>query len=341
MGLSFVSGINLYATVLTVGLGIHFDFISIPQYASELAILGHPYVLMAAGAAYVMEFFADKIPWVDNLWDSFHTFIRPVGAALVSMKTMGTIDPAAELSLGILCGGVAFLSHTTKASARFVVNHSPEPFSNIGLSLAEDVGVIAGSWAAFQHPEVMLGLTLFFVAAFMFLAPKSFRLIRVEALAVSSLFRKISGGSPDTPILLDDIPERFFREIQKDSGSEKTAFCIRCVSGKGAEPGKNRVGYLYMTKDRLSFITRKNFRVCKVSFDISDINDLKFYRKRLLDQVVFSYGKHKIYFHLFKDQQNRGQKISELLGAARGSVCQESSALIRNDGYNPWLSPDC
>ncbi len=147
MGLACVAGINLYATVLTLGIGIRFEFVHLPPDMNALSVLAHQYVPAAAGVAYIFEFFADKIPWADTLWDTFHTFIRPAGAAFLGMKAVTTADPAAELSIMLLCGWVAFFSHTSKASVRFVANHSPEPFSNIVLSVAEDIIFLSSAGA--------------------------------------------------------------------------------------------------------------------------------------------------------------------------------------------------
>ena len=316
LGLAFVAGINLYATVLTVGLGIQFGFIHPSAHLPTLSILSHPYVLTAAAIAYTMEFFADKIPWVDNLWDSFHTFIRPVGAALIGMKAVGTVDPGAELAILLLCGGMAFVSHSSKASIRLVANHSPEPFSNIALSLAEDVSVVGGSWVALQYPTVMLGADIIFVTVFLFFAPKVFRLFRLEMLAISALLSTMfspQDGSDDS-LLSDEVPDRFFEQMREDSsGENELLFCVRCASGKGACVERNCMGFLYLAGQNLFFITRKHFRIRKVAFHLSKISDLKFYRKRLLDRLSFGYEGGRTHFLLLKKRQNRGERLTEIL----------------------------
>jgi Domain of unknown function (DUF4126) len=184
MGLGFVAGIRLYATVLALGLAIRFNLLHLATVAEPLRVLGHPAVLIAAGLAYLAEFFADKIPWIDTVWDSFHTFIRPIGAAVLAATALGNINPALKLTLAILCGGVAFASHSSKAAARVAVNHSPEPFTNIGISLAEDVFAPFGVWLSLSHPVVVLSLVLAFLGAFVWMMPKVFRSIRLELAAV-------------------------------------------------------------------------------------------------------------------------------------------------------------
>src|ERR1700733_903904 len=146
MGLGFIAGIRLYATVLALGLAIRLEWLHLGAIGKPLEILAHPAVLIAAGLAYFVEFFADKIPWVDTLWDCFHTFIRPIGAAILAATVLGSVDPVLKLTLILLCGGVAFASHSSKAAVRLVVNHSPEPFTNIGMSLVEDALAPLGVW---------------------------------------------------------------------------------------------------------------------------------------------------------------------------------------------------
>ena len=190
MGLSFVAGVRLYATVLALGLAIRFDLLHLGTIGEPLRVLAHPAVLIAAGLAYLAEFFADKIPWVDSIWDSFHTFIRPVGAAVLAAAGLGDMNPVLKLTLIILCGGVAFASHSSKAAARLVVNHSPEPFTNIGASLAEDTFAPFGVWLSISHPLLVLGLVLAFLGGFVWVMPKVFRSIRARIVAVGEWLRR-------------------------------------------------------------------------------------------------------------------------------------------------------
>ncbi len=160
LGLSFLAGMRLYATVLALGLGIRYHLFHLPQALGGLEVLAHPTVLVVAGVAFVAEFVADKIPWFDSLWDSIHTFIRPIGAALLGAAALGQMDPPIRVALALLCGGVALTSHSSKAATRVVVNHSPEPFSNIALSLAGDVAAPAGVWVAMNHPLIALAVVI-------------------------------------------------------------------------------------------------------------------------------------------------------------------------------------
>src|SRR5215472_7186015 len=142
LGLAALAGINLYLTVFATGLAIHFHWIALaPQYQS-LEILCNPWIITVAGILYVLEFFADKIPWVDSIWDAVHTVIRPLGGALIAVTTLGHASPATETLVGLLGGALAAGSHFSKAGTRVMANASPEPFSNWILSLVEDALVI-------------------------------------------------------------------------------------------------------------------------------------------------------------------------------------------------------
>jgi hypothetical protein len=177
-GLSFLAGIRLYATVLAVGLGVRFNLLHLPASLEGLQILAHPAILIAAGIAFVAEFVSDKIPWFDTLWDSFHTFIRPLGAALLGAAALGTLDPVLRITLALACGGVALTSHSSKAATRVMVNQSPEPFSNIALSLAGDAAVPAGVWLAVNHPVVTFVIVLIAVVLAIILVRVIYRGLR-------------------------------------------------------------------------------------------------------------------------------------------------------------------
>src|SRR6185436_12873444 len=256
MGLGFVSGLNLYAAVLTVGLGIRLGFIQLHPEMTHLNVLTNPYVLIAAGLLYLIEFFADKIPWVDSVWDTFHTLIRPIGAAAIGGAAVGSVDPSTRAMIVLLCGGVALSGHSAKAGTRLAVNHSPEPFSNMALSMIEDLLSVVGAWLAVAHPIVMLVAVGVFLAVFVWLSPKIFRLMRVEFIAVLSLFKRLlpakrhdavsmtNGPSSDASIcegqgvkrsrstIVEKIPQKYVDYCQN---SEDVVFCVRCVAGKGVK----------------------------------------------------------------------------------------------------------
>lgn len=179
--LAWASGIRLYMVVCAVGLMGHFDYISLP---AGLKVLEHPWVIGSAGFMLAMEFLVDKIPGLDSLWDTVHTFIRIPAGALLAAGATGDELTAMTIVAGILGGTITAGTHFTKAGSRAAINTSPEPVSNVGASLAEDAAVATGIFFAFQYPIVFLVLLGIFILLAIWLLPKLFRFLR-------SLFRML------------------------------------------------------------------------------------------------------------------------------------------------------
>jgi hypothetical protein len=157
LGFSLTSGVNLYATVAILGLAARFDWVDLPP---QYEVFASDWIIGGALVLYAIEFIADKIPWVDSLWDGVHTFIRPVGGALIAVATLGEASPAWEVVAALLGGSIAAGSHFTKASTRVAANASPEPFSNWVLSFFEDAFVIGLGLLALKYPLAALVITL-------------------------------------------------------------------------------------------------------------------------------------------------------------------------------------
>jgi hypothetical protein len=175
LGAGFSSGLNLYATVATLGLLERFGVIHLPQ---SLHALSHPAVLSIAVVLYIVEFFADKIPYVDTVWDALHTFIRPPAAAFLAYGAAGAAPAEWRWAAALLAGGVALTSHSTKASARAAVNTTPEPLSNWALSFGEDVLAVWLTWMATAHPLATTIIVVMLVALSAFLLFHLFRFAR-------------------------------------------------------------------------------------------------------------------------------------------------------------------
>ena len=175
MGSAWLSGFNLYATVLTLGLLQRFRLVELP---GNLDILSHWWVIVTAGVMYLVEFLADKIPVVDSVWDAVHTFIRVPAGAVLAASAFAHFDPAVRV-LALLAGGtLAFSSHGSKAGVRVAANTSPEPFSNILLSIIEDIFTIGLTALAAFHPVVILAVILLFVLLLLWWGPRAYRAIR-------------------------------------------------------------------------------------------------------------------------------------------------------------------
>ena len=164
LGFSFAAGINLYATVALLGLSSRFGWIDLPE---RLRIFDSDIVIGVALVLYAVEFAADKIPWVDSAWDTVHTFIRPVGGALIAVAALGEASPTLEGLIALLGGSVAASTHLTKAGARVAVNASPEPVSNWIVSLAEDAFVVGLGYLALAHPAAALAVVVVLLALIM------------------------------------------------------------------------------------------------------------------------------------------------------------------------------
>jgi hypothetical protein len=191
MGTAWTSGINLYATVAVLGLAGSYGWIQLPP---NLEILMHPLVIGIACLMYVIEFFADKVPYVDSGWDVVHTFLRiPAGAALAA-GAVGDVNPALELTAILAGGTVAAAAHGAKMATRLAINTSPEPFSNWTASVTEDVSVFVGLWAIFNQPLLMIVFVVGFCALAVWMIPKLIQLAKRGYQMIRSWFK----GESDT-----------------------------------------------------------------------------------------------------------------------------------------------
>ena len=175
MGVAWASGLNLYGTLLALGIMSNTGYVDLP---TDLQIIGDPLVIAAAGLMYGVEFFADKVPGVDTGWDTLHTFVRIPAGALLAAGFIGDVTPAAELAAAIVGGSLAAGTHFTKTGSRVMINTSPEPVSNWGASLLEDIAVFAGIWAAIEHPYIFIALLAVFILLMIWLLPKLWRGIK-------------------------------------------------------------------------------------------------------------------------------------------------------------------
>jgi hypothetical protein len=149
MGFSFAAGLNLYATVAILGLASRYGWVALPP---QYQVFDNNWIIGAAQVLYVIEFIADKIPWVDSVWDAVHTVIRPVGGAVIAVATLGENTPATETMVALLGGALAASTHFSKSGTRVLANASPEPFSNWALSLGEDLFVVGLGILALTYP---------------------------------------------------------------------------------------------------------------------------------------------------------------------------------------------
>jgi Domain of unknown function (DUF4126) len=172
---AFASGINLYATIAVLGLCSRYDLVTLP---ASFRAFDNPLIITAAIVMYAIEFVADKVPWVDTVWDAVHTVIRPVGGALVAVTALGNSSPAMETLAALVGGSVAMTTHLTKAGARAAANTSPEPFSNWILSFTEDLFVVGLTYFAVRHPFWATGIAVALLAGIVAFASVIVRALR-------------------------------------------------------------------------------------------------------------------------------------------------------------------
>lgn len=175
LGAGFSSGLNLYATIATLGVLQRYGVIHLP---ASLQVLAHPWILGIALALYAIEFLADKIPYVDTIWDAVHTLIRPPAAALLAYSATVAAPTEWRWGAALLAGGVALTSHGTKASTRAAINTSPEPFSNWLLSFGEDALAVWLTWMATVHPAATIVVVAFLILLAGYLLFHLFRFLR-------------------------------------------------------------------------------------------------------------------------------------------------------------------
>lgn len=155
---SLLAGWRLYLCIFATGLAMRLDAIPVPEHLASLAVLENPWVMGIAAFGALAEFFADKVMWLDSAWDAVHTFVRPIGGALLALAIVDPSDAATQVAAFLLGGGASFLAHGGKASARAVVNTSPEPVSNAVVSTGEDVATLGLLWLAYEYPAVAIGV---------------------------------------------------------------------------------------------------------------------------------------------------------------------------------------
>ena len=326
LGLAALAGINLYLTVFATGLAIHFHWITLsPEYQS-LEVLGNPWIITIAGVFYFLEFLADKIPWVDSVWDAVHTVIRPIGGALLAIQLLGHPSPTYTVMVGLLAGGTSLITHTAKAATRLTSNTSPEPFSNIGLSLGEDVAVLGGLALIYHNPLLALSIFAVAIAAFFYFAPK---ILRATKAKLWLAWKKLNGPADYrlAPKLPTTLPARLAAIFSREN-TETIAWVAPCISGRGRRIPANLFGALVATNEeprKLVFVARKNGRAFSQTIDLDAMmvaHEPKFLSENLI--IVPSAGKGPKYLFLFP--RSRAADVEQIVEYLRERLGQSGPA---------------
>ncbi len=269
LGLATLAGVNLYLTVFLTGILVRFDLLHLAGKYQTLEVLGHPVVLAVAGLLFFLEFFADKIPWVDSLWDSVHTVIRPVGGTLLALQVLGEMPPYMQVLAGLLAGGAALTTHSAKAGTRLLINHSPEPFSNIAMSLAEDAAVTGGAFLVLLKPAVAFGVFAVLLAILWILIPKIWGVISTSAWLIWKKLRVPGLRQPlKQPI---ELPRSIDGNLltllaaRKSLSEAEIAWTAGCITGKckgipGLKPNQRAILVGRTVSAPLLVVHRRGFK---------------------------------------------------------------------------------
>ena len=175
LGFSFSAGINLYATVAILGLASRYGWVDLPP---QYKVFDNTWIITAALVLYVVEFVADKVPWVDSMWDAVHTVVRPIGGAAIAVATLGHASPGMQTLVALMGGALATSTHLSKAGTRAMVNVSPEPFTNWMLSIGEDLFVVALGALALKFPAIAAIVVIVCLVLIVFFASWIIRAVR-------------------------------------------------------------------------------------------------------------------------------------------------------------------
>ncbi len=314
LGLASLAGLNLYLTVFVTGLAIHQHWIVLgPQYQS-LGVLGDPLILWISGTLYVLEFFADKIPWVDSAWDTVHTIIRPIGGALLAIRVLGQTSPAFDVVIALVAGGASLVTHSAKASTRLMTNASPEPFSNIGLSLSEDAAVVGGLALIHFNPILALGIFVLFIAIILYFAPKILRAVRVRLWLI---WKKLNGPADreTTAGLPQTLPSRYSAVLARENLlGETVAWAVPCIARRMSGVPANSSGMLVATNEdpiKLLFLAPKGWSARARSISLRDSvarREPKFLSENL---VISPEGKGSVQVFFF--ERGRGDRVEQIV----------------------------
>lgn len=317
LGLACLAGLNLYLTVFVTGLAIQQHWIVLGPGYESLALLAHPAILWISGTLYVLEFFADKIPWVDSAWDTVHTIIRPIGGALLAIRVLGQTSPAFDLAVALAAGGASLVTHSAKASTRLVANASPEPFSNIGLSLLEDVAVLGGLALIHFNPIWALAIFVLLLSSILYFAPKIFRAVRVKLWLI---WKKLNGpaASDASPNLPSTLPSRYAAAFARENLlGETVAWAVPCVAKRVRGVPANSSGMLVASNEdvaKLLFIQRSGWRARAQGIGLENCvatREAKFLSENLVIGPANARGSAAIF--LF--ERGQGERVEQVVDA--------------------------
>jgi hypothetical protein len=293
LGLSLASGVSLYLGVLVTGLCVRFHWVT--GLPGELSILGHPAVITAAALLYLLEFFADKIPFVTVVWDFIHTVVRPVGGALLSLAAAGDLNPAVKVIAMLVGGTIALSTHGTKMGFRLAAHTAPEPATHAAISVAEDLSVVGILMLAYTHPVIASVVLSLLVAAMVFLIP---RVLRTLGFLFTSLAGRVRSWFRPAPA---PVPGWVLeRALALEAGGGARILEAYAKAVKGAPKLAN--GYLVRSGARWHFVYRGLWRTKVMDLDEGRLEPLRSDRGWFYDTLHFSREGRVMSFYVTKDR---------------------------------------
>jgi hypothetical protein len=307
--LSFTAGINLYATVLVVGLSISQGWVDKPP--AGLEALGSPVVIILAGVLYIVEFVADKVQFVDNAWDIVHTFIRPIGAALMGIAALSKADPVVIIVGALLAGGISLFAHGGKATARVAMNAaSPlENVSNIGVSLLEDAGVVVLAFLALKAPYLAATLAIVLIAIMLIVLPPLLRWSFFTFQAMGNWLTSLWNRATHKAIAPDILPAEHLALLH-DHVPDLAAQC-KAQNVRGAD---GCTGYLASWGDRLVFTYNKWWASHTWHIERAQVKETRLHRRPLTDilEVIYQDEGNKLRIARFVFLKNRAPLAEQI-----------------------------
>jgi hypothetical protein len=326
LGLATLAGINLYLTVFVTGMAVQFGWVVLPASLHDLSVLANPWVIAISGALYLLEFCADKVPWIDSANDAVHTVIRPIGGALLAVLALGEADPAVKVIAALLAGGASLTAHVAKTGTRLLANVSPEPFSNIGLSLGEDALVLGGLGLLVWHPLVALALAIIVLGVIWTLFPRVLRSIRSTGWLA---WRKLNGPSAgrEASELKSVLPASCLEAIRDAMAvDEPVAFAASCISDGGPGLPRGHFGWLTGFGDgTLLFVAprKRNPLVVEVPMRGSSVERLS---RFLSEKILVSPAGGRAY--MFSFERGHSFLVDQIVGKLAGTRDKRLEAAV-------------
>jgi Domain of unknown function (DUF4126) len=322
LGLATLAGINLYLTVFVTGMAVQFGWVVLPPQLHDLLVLGDPWVIAISGLLYFLEFFADKVPWVDSANDAVHTFVRPLGGALLAVLALGQADPAVKVIAALLAGGAALTAHAAKAGTRLVANFSPEPISNIGLSLGEDALVLGGLGLLLWHPVVALVLGIVALGLVWTFLPGLLRSVRSTLWLVG---RKLAGIERQSA-KPEELPSALRGIFSGEGASSTVVLAVPCISGGGPRLFKGVFGWLAQVSDgRWLFLSPRRRRPLAIEIPVA--GSLGERESRFLCEKLLVYPPHGGTYE-FVFEAGSGPVVDEIAAELAKTVPEKEEAAM-------------